>query len=260
MSRKKFDITKCDLEKTPPLNRRIAEVFVNNKEYGTEFASKIGISRGFLSEILHGRSKPSVETLIGILNNYQVDPEWLFLGKGRMCPKQDTLGGEGTKAEVCLTDFGKILRPPIYYKSEGQETLRPAVCVPYAQEEAKEGDGLASVFLEIPKNWLSGVFHRGWDALLSFCMDSDNMDPTLRMGDLIFIDQKHDQIKGAGIYAFREGRGGILIRRIQMNMDGIISEVNDNPQYANQNKNYMPSGGSGHPQLLGRVVLVARRP
>lgn len=52
-----------------------------NKMNQNEFAKKIGVSQGSLSDIESGKSKPAVDTVISIYDNFQCSLEWLLTGK-----------------------------------------------------------------------------------------------------------------------------------------------------------------------------------
>lgn len=57
-----------DLRKSVDLNQK-------------EFAKKISISQGSLSDIEKGRNKPSIETLLAISNIFRVSLDWLIKGE-----------------------------------------------------------------------------------------------------------------------------------------------------------------------------------
>ncbi|WP_061222156.1 helix-turn-helix domain-containing protein [Leptospira weilii] len=57
-----------------------------------EFADNVGISQGFVSEIINGKNVPSHETLARIAFKYRVNLNWLINGEGEMfIPQRDEL-------------------------------------------------------------------------------------------------------------------------------------------------------------------------
>lgn len=50
-----------------------------NKLNQTEFSSIIGVSQGTLSELEKDKYRPSVETIIALKLNFDIDLEWLLL-------------------------------------------------------------------------------------------------------------------------------------------------------------------------------------
>ncbi|MBM9546127.1 helix-turn-helix transcriptional regulator [Leptospira sp. 201903074] len=49
-----------------------------------DFAIRIGVSQGFVSEIINGKNLPSQETLTKISKEFNVNLDWLLAGEGQM--------------------------------------------------------------------------------------------------------------------------------------------------------------------------------
>ena len=82
-------------------------------------------------------------------------------------------------------------------------------------------------------------------------VDGDSMEPTLRDGDYVLIDENIN-FGTNGIYAIQLG-GQILIKRLQFKMDGTILIISDNDKYDkelfNPKENQLPF------QVLGIKIL-----
>ena len=82
-------------------------------------------------------------------------------------------------------------------------------------------------------------------------VDGDSMEPTLRDGDYVLIDENIN-FGTNGIYAIQYG-GQILIKRLQFKMDGTILIISDNDKYDkelfNPKENQLPF------QVLGIKIL-----
>lgn len=82
-------------------------------------------------------------------------------------------------------------------------------------------------------------------------VDGDSMEPTLRDGDYVLIDENIN-FGTNGIYAIQYG-GQILIKRLQFKMDGTILIISDNDKYDKEvfdpKENQLPF------QVLGLKVL-----
>ena len=82
-------------------------------------------------------------------------------------------------------------------------------------------------------------------------VDGDSMEPTLKDGDYVLIDENIN-FGTNGIYAIQYG-GQILIKRLQFKMDGTILIISDNDKYDkevfNPNENQLPF------QVLGIKIL-----
>lgn len=64
---------------------RLGEILKSQELTAKQFAQKLGVSAGTLSNILGGRNKPSLELLKSIATHYPfIKSDWLFLGKGEM--------------------------------------------------------------------------------------------------------------------------------------------------------------------------------
>ena len=83
------------------------------------------------------------------------------------------------------------------------------------------------------------------------CVDGDSMEPTLRDGDYVLMDENIN-FGTNGIYAIQYG-GQILIKRLQFKMDGTILIISDNDKYDkelfNPKENQLPF------QVLGIKIL-----
>lgn len=84
-----------------------------------EFAAKSGISAGYLTDILKGRTEPSERVIRGICLGNTLDENWLLTGEGEMRPKKAV--GEETNDPQLLTQveaarrdrFGDIEPEPL---------------------------------------------------------------------------------------------------------------------------------------------------
>ena len=61
------------------------------------FKEKIGISRDLLAQIERYKSLPSIETIISIVNNFNIRYEWLLEGKGEMVEVEDKYKGDSNE-------------------------------------------------------------------------------------------------------------------------------------------------------------------
>ena len=63
------------------VGRRVREVRLLHNLSQAAFASRLGVSQGFVSDAERGKSKPSVEMLIGIANEFpDISLRWLLTG------------------------------------------------------------------------------------------------------------------------------------------------------------------------------------
>ncbi len=86
-------------------------------------------------------------------------------------------------------------------------------------------------------------------------VDGDSMEPTLRDGDYVLIDET-TTFGVNGIYAIQFG-GQILIKRLQFKMDGTVLIISDNNKY--QSETFNPTENQLPFQVLGIKVLSIQR-
>lgn len=68
---------------------RVLAVMEQEQLSDAQFAEAIGISRGAVSQIKSGRSYPSLDVALKILDRFPyLNPDWLLLGKGEMRREQ----------------------------------------------------------------------------------------------------------------------------------------------------------------------------
>ncbi len=86
-------------------------------------------------------------------------------------------------------------------------------------------------------------------------VDGDSMEPTLRDGDYVLIDE-NIRFGTNAIYAIQYG-GQILIKRLQFKMDGTVLIISDNPKYEKEvfdpKENQLPFS------ILGIKILSIQR-
>ena len=67
------------------VKQRVLAVMEQEQLSDAQFAEAIGISRGAVSQIKSGRSYPSLDVALKILDRFpSLNPDWLLLGKGEM--------------------------------------------------------------------------------------------------------------------------------------------------------------------------------
>lgn len=66
------------------MNERIKEIRKKLDKTQEEFASKLGLSRNFITQIETGAKKPSDRTISDICREFNVNETWLRTGEGEM--------------------------------------------------------------------------------------------------------------------------------------------------------------------------------
>ncbi|MED1785728.1 helix-turn-helix transcriptional regulator [Brevibacillus fortis] len=62
------------------LGERIREIRKKNQMNQIEFSNQIGVSQGTLSELEQNKYNPSLETILAIIKEFNVNATWLLFG------------------------------------------------------------------------------------------------------------------------------------------------------------------------------------
>ena len=73
---------------------RVSQVIALTALSQTDFAHQLGVSPGFVSDVVRAVKRPGVEFLIGIHRAFRISIDWLLLGEGTM------LGGAGIQTDL----------------------------------------------------------------------------------------------------------------------------------------------------------------
>jgi hypothetical protein len=99
----------------------------------------------------------------------------------------------------------------------------------YHPAEQQVGEVTDAAIMAFGESWLREIGIEPADAALMNAPD-DAMAPEIGAGDQVLLDRGVKGIKGGGIYAL--GRdGGVLIRRVQLMIDGSVQLIPSNPLY-----------------------------
>ena len=153
--------------------------------------------------------------------------------------------------EKLSLDFLLLGKNNLNYKEYKQENYH----IDLLNVRAGAGEGIYNYVIEtVDTISLDKSFFRtpiNTNKIKGICVDGDSMEPTLRDGDYVLIDENIN-FGTNGIYAIQYG-GQILIKRLQFKMDGTILIISDNDKYDkevfNPNENQLPF------QVLGIKIL-----
>jgi phage repressor protein C with HTH and peptisase S24 domain len=161
--------------------------------------------------------------------------EWLASGEGPMRapetgrleagaePAGDDAGQPGLQQQL-VTMRRPGAAPPGY-------VLLPRV---EARASAGRGPGLGSDevvdFLAFSEEWVRNTLHRRPANLALLEATGDSMDPTIRDGDILLVDTSVKDIQSSRVYVLQVN-GALLVKRIQVRLDGSLVVKSDNPSY-----------------------------
>lgn len=144
--------------------RKIKKIRIILKKNQKEMAKELGISQSYLCEIEKGTKKPNGNTVIRLLNNFNVSCEWLISGVGPVFIDNKNLFYVKA-ADMCEEDL------------------------PYN--------------FPILKHYLKKAIDVDALNLSFYNVESNNMAPLIKEGDTVFIDTSKNLCDLEGIYLFK---------------------------------------------------------
>ena len=189
------------------------------------FSEKIDLAAQSLARYEKNKVNPSMEFIAKLTDMFNINSNWLLTGKGEMFISNDTTKNSDNYF-IDLLNVRAGAGEGIYnYVIETVDTI-----------------SLDKSFFRTPINT---------NKIKGIQVDGDSMEPTLRDGDYVLIDENIN-FGTNGIYAIQYG-GQILIKRLQFKMDGTILIISDNDKYdkelINPKENQLPF------QVLGIKIL-----
>ena len=199
----------------------------NHKGFSQELLSeKIGVSKRTLINYEQNDKEPTASTILNIAKYCTISEWWLLTGKGEMLLKGNNLVASNNNYNIDLLNVRAGAGEGIYnYVIETIDTI-----------------SLDKSFFRTPINT---------SKVKGIQVDGDSMEPTLKDGDYVLIDENIN-FGTNGIYAIQYG-GQILIKRLQFKMDGTILIISDNTKY--QSETFNPQENQLPFQVLGLKVL-----
>ena len=191
-----------------------------------DFSELVNFPFSRVQDIERGKVKElKASELETLQDNFLINSWWLLTGKGEMFISNDTTKNSDNYF-IDLLNVRAGAGEGIYnYVIETVDTI-----------------SLDKSFFRTPINT---------NKIKGIQVDGDSMEPTLRDGDYVLIDENIN-FGTNGIYAIQYG-GQILIKRLQFKMDGTILIISDNDKYDkevfNPKENQLPF------QVLGIKIL-----
>jgi len=193
------------------------ECLISTVGSGNALAAAAGVSEGVIRKWKSGESDPSREHLIALSKAAGVRLEWLATGEGPKNPADIGLATipRGALTRLISSEYAFI---PLY-------DVRAS-----AGHGAVAGDEEILDLLVINRAWIRQ--HVSVDpARLSFLyVEGDSMEPLLRPGEMILVDQGASNIPCDGIYVVRID-GFLMVKRVQRAPGGLFIVSSENPKY-----------------------------
>lgn len=201
------------------------------KEYDltiAEFAEKIGEKPSRLTDVLNGKQRPPFDIVEKILEVFDVDANWLIMGKKN--------------------------------NSTNNDSVEEFALVPFYDVEISAGFGRNNSDIYEPishfayrKDWLKQK-RLHIDKLISTSISGDSMEPTIPDSSIILIDTSRYQPRDGHIYVLRNG-DTYWVKRLQIQPDGKLVLISDNNFYPPMTLDLKRDADV---EIIGQVVNVSK--
>lgn len=191
---------------------RVKSTFECNSE--TEVANLLGISKTALANHKSRNTIP-YEALFTFCESKDISIDWLFTGKGSVRK------GQSPVMETGIAEKGFVLLPV---------TVDQFNCVRRGALNVKRDEILA-----VRKDWLEKELFVNPDNVQLIRMFDDTMEPTIKAGDLLFVDYRDGLTAkmsslSDGIYVLTMEEH-LMVKRLQIIPEGLVEVISDNPIY-----------------------------
>ena len=212
---------------------RIEQLRVRLQLSKSDFCGRIGFPLKTYLNVSGGRrSKPNAELLAAVAAHVDVNLRWLLTGR------------EAGTGEATVEVGGE-----------------PLVLIPFYDVQASAGAGShveqerLRGRLAFRADWVYGELKVAPKSLALITATGDSMQPTVGHGDLLLLNIHETHVTGDAIYALQM-QDVLLIKRVQLLVDGTLVIRSDNPAYGEQRVR-LEEGLA--PRIVGRVVWIAKR-
>lgn len=178
-----------------------------------ELGRRIGVAHVSISKWIQGGATPSDENLEALAEYFSVTPAYLRYGEeGAMSYRQ-----------TCEIDDDIVSIPVLDVDGSCGITEIPAPGVALVQ------------MLRVTKKWLleHAVSLLSFGALHIITARGDSMEPGIKKGDFVLVDCSQKGRADDGIFAVQYA-GNVFIKRVQVQPDGGLLLISDNPSYPPQ--------------------------
>ena len=171
-----------------------------------QFAELTGKSASHIYKICRGASRPSMDYLQHLYDEYRVDLNWLLTGE--------------------QNDSGSSVASP----------SKDIVFAPMFDVQASAGFGAAvnaediSEYFAFNKSFLSRQLGVSGDQLAFVSISGESMLPTFHEGDQVLVDMSQTLVQSEGVFLVHT-EDGLLAKRLKKKAGEHLQVISDNPEY-----------------------------
>jgi len=202
---------------------RLNEVRIKSGLDMAKFAERLGVSKGAISNYIHGRRIPDAYFLYKLCQEFDINPEWLLFGKGEPVSRREEISLEDYEFIPCLSEISFCESPK------------------YAIDTSL----LIKAWYPFRRDWLRKILpprnleERVRDLFL-YPVKDDGMIPTLNPQELVLVDgnlEKRKDPEPGRIYLVRGDVKIYVFRKLVLIKEGlkggeaILIYIGDKPDY-----------------------------
>ncbi|MBF0107599.1 MAG: helix-turn-helix transcriptional regulator [Magnetococcales bacterium] len=224
--------------------------FVIGREAPYAWATRIGLGKSTLAGILNNGACPRTSTLIKIAMNTNISLNWLLTGRGSpWMEHSSTLPPEDPMTMA--------REPETHYRVSPQSYVvvpRFSIVADGLENEPFHSGQIVD-HIAFKSDWILGVMGLDPKKVVLVSIIGDSMEPTLKDGDLVLLDQRDQSMRNDAIYVLRRGED-LVAKRLQRGFDGSIAIKSDNEAYEDIR---VTAEQVRQISIIGRVVWTGRR-
>nr|DAD68291.1 MAG TPA: repressor protein CI [Podoviridae sp. ct4s49] len=183
-----------------------------------DLAKKLRVSTMAIGDLINNKTKKP-RNILELAEILGVDAKWLQSGEGELPEISTAL----STSELIDTQHDGRHKHRIDYLD-----VRAAAGLT-GFENSDYPEVISSLYLT-DEGMLQIIGKKNANGICIVNVPTDSMEPTIRKGDLVFIDTKINAYNGDGIYAFTID-GALFIKRIQKMIGGGYRMISDNEIY-----------------------------
>ncbi|MBF0422320.1 MAG: helix-turn-helix transcriptional regulator [Magnetococcales bacterium] len=214
------------------------------------WAKRIGLGKSTLAGILTKNACPTTTTLRKIADRTNISINWLLTGKG--APSIEPSSNQFAESPLIMTK-----EPGEHYRVAPKTyVIVPGFLIRMGEGEDRPFQSTQIVdHMAFKSDWVRGVMGLDPTKIVLVSIIGDSMEPTLKEGDLVLLDQRDQNMRNDAIYVMRRDED-LVAKRLQRGFDGSVTIKSDNAAYEDIR---ITSEQAAQLAILGRVVWTGRR-
>ncbi len=212
-------------------------MFATQSRNQAELAERLGVRRAAVTDAKRRKAIPS-DWFMRICRMFNVNPIWLETGLGA----------------YSLGDGHSIAEPHAAYTPDEFSYVPKVAAVPRMGPEGLETDGHVEDFYAFRRQWLTRVSTGSPADLRLMAVAGDSMEPTLKDGDTVLVDQTQREPIIGKIYVVGID-DGIVVKRLNKRPGKLILVSDNHTAYPPLE---IGMDEVANVRVIGRVVWMAR--